>query len=128
MAATDDQLLGLPAGIPPPAAAATPHREAVRKAVAESRQRDPQGGSNVMKVLYLDDQGQSVGEWASSQIPENPWDGQTLGGLQEPPYRLEQMVFLAEMHPVHSSALDQKTADICGKGWEWEALDDAAAD
>lgn len=72
----------------------------------------------VLKVLLLDDQGEPVGEWHSNQIPEDPFQG--MAGIQEPPFSMEQLVFLAEMHPVHASALDQKTADIMGKGWEWE--------
>lgn len=127
MASVDDQLLGLPSARTPEAPA-TLDRTIMRSAVEKSRREDPEGGSKVMKVLYLDDSGQSVGEWASTQIPENPWDGQTMGGLQEPPYRMEQMVFLAEAHPIHSAALEQKTIDICGKGWEWAALDDSNAD
>jgi hypothetical protein len=73
----------------------------------------------VLKVLFLDEKGDAVGEYASSQLPENPFAGQMGGGLQEPPFRLEQLVYLAEMHPVHSAALEQKTMDICGKGWTW---------
>lgn len=81
------------------------------------------GGGRVLRVMYLDEQGEAVGEWHSKQLPENPFQGQ-MQGLQEPPYRLEQLVFLAEQHPVHSAALEQKTADICGKGWEWSPLED----
>src|SRR6266702_2294938 len=85
-------------------------------------------GGRVLKVLYIDNIGNPVGEWHSEQLPENPFSGQ-MQGLQEPPYRMEQLVFLAEQHPVHSAALEQKTADICGKGWEWFPLkeDDEAS-
>lgn len=120
---TDEQFLGgaqtpdTPAQAPPPGA--------VRRAVEKARS---DGKSRVSKVIYLDEEGDSVGEWASQQIPESPWDGMQQAGLQEPPYRLEQLVFLAETHPIHSASLEQKTADICGKGWEWEAVNPDAAD
>ena len=118
MASSDEQLL---MGEQPP-------RERVAKAISESRARDPQGG-RVMKVLYLDESGESVGEWASKQVPEDPFSeiGDRVG-LREPPYAMEQLVFLAESHPVHSAALEQKTADICGEGWDWTAEDEDAAD
>lgn len=115
MASSDEQFL-----------AAQPPRAKVEKAIAESRAGSP---GRVLKVLYLDEQGESVGEWASSQLPENPFSAVAqTSGLQEPPYPLEQLVFLAESHPVHSSALEQKTADICGEGWSWEAEDPDVAD
>lgn len=117
---TDEQLLGAAPTVDAPPA------DAIRKAVADAKEGT--GHSRVTKVLYLDAEGNSVGEYASSQIPESPWDGVQQAGLQEPPYRLEQLVFLAETHPVHSAALEQKTADICGKGWEWEANDEKVAD
>lgn len=92
--------------------------EAVEKA------NDDEG--KIVKVLFLDDHGEPVGEWASSQIPEDPFSG--MSGIQEPPFSLEQLVFLAETHPVHSAALEQKTADTVGKGWEWVAVDPDQAD
>lgn len=118
MASNDEQIL---MGQPP--------YGAVEKAVAESRARDEaDGGGRVLKVLYLDDAGEPVGEWASSQLPENPFAEHKISGLQEPPFPLEQLVYLAESHPVHSSSLEQKTADICGEGWGWTAENDALAD
>lgn len=99
-----------------------PSQEQIAKAIAGSKST-----GKVMKVLYLDDAGESVGEWASSQVPENPFDGQ-MQGLQMPPFRLEQLLYLAESHPVHSAALEQKTADITGQGWSWDPIDEDAAD
>lgn len=93
---------------------APPSQDQIAKAITSSR-----SSGKVMKVLYLDDKGDSVGEWASSQVPENPFDGQ-MQGLQEPPFRLEQLLYLAESHPVHSAAIEQKTADITGQGWVWD--------
>lgn len=82
--------------------------------------------SRVLKVLLLDDAGEPVGEWSSRQMPEDPFTN--VRGIQEPPYSMEQMIFLAEMHPVHSAALEQKTADVIGKGWEWEEPEVAGED
>lgn len=108
--------------------AQTPDPAKVREAIARSKAENGADG-RVLKVLYLDEKGESVGEWQSTQLPENPWDGLEAAGLAEPPFPMPQLVFLAEMHPVHSSALDQKTADITGKGWDWQALDpDTASD
>lgn len=104
-----------------------PSPAAIKKAVRESRQRNAEMG-RVTKVLFLDDDGEAVGEFASSQIQENPWAGQMSAGLVEPPFRLEQLVYLAEMHPAHGSALEQKMLDMCGKGWEWSARDEDEAD
>lgn len=101
-----------------------PPRKRVTKAVEESRARDVAEGvpARVMKVLYLDDAGEPVGEWSSQQLPEDPFQG--MSGIMEPPLPLEQLVFLAESHPVHGSALEQKTADVVGRGWGWEAPED----
>ena len=79
----------------------------------------------VLKVLFTDEKGEPVGEWASQQLPEDPFSGFDQRVLQDPPLSLEQLVFLAETHPVHSSALEQKTADIIGQGWEWKETEDA---
>jgi PBSX family phage portal protein len=104
-----------------------PPRERVAQAIADARANDD-GKGTVMKVLFMDDAGNPVGEWASSQLPEDPFNSQNISGLKEPPFSLPQLVYLAETHPVHSAALEQKTADICGQGWEWQAEDEDNAD
>lgn len=98
-----------------------PKPDDVRKAIASSK--DGADG-RVMKVLYLNEEGEKVGEYAPTQLPDNPWDGLQAKPLVEPPYNLSQLVFLSEMHPVHSSALDQKVADTVGTGWEWVPRDE----
>lgn len=104
-----------------------PDPAAVRAAVAKAKNEGADG--RVLKVLYLDDEGKSVGDWASTQLPEEPWAQITSStALVEPPFPLAQLTFLAEMHPIHSAALEQKTADICGKGWTWSAEDPDNAD
>lgn len=101
----------------------------VRAAIAAARADDKIRGSvPVAKVLYLDDAGNPVGEWSSTQLPENPWYGITTASLIEPPLPMPQLVFLAETLPIHQAALDQKVADTTGNGWEWHATDEDEAD
>ena len=90
-------------------------RQPTRKRVASAG--DP---GQVLKVLFLDEGGEPVGEWASQQLPEDSFAGHHVTGVQNPPYSLEQLVYLAETHPVHSAALEQKTSDVIGKGWQWQ--------
>src|SRR5688572_5384262 len=78
-----------------------------------------------MKVLFLDEQGGRTGEWSSQQIEV---DNFTYShGLQEPPFPLEQLAYLAETHPTHGAALEQRAQDVIGAGWEWDAPADADA-
>lgn len=103
-----------------------PDPKKVRAAVEKAKEGSD---GKVLKVLYLDAQGEPAGDWASTQLPENPWETvQATTQLIEPPFPMGQLTFLAEMHPVHSSALEQKAADVCGKGWEWIADDPDVAD
>lgn len=97
------------------------------RAAVEKATKDGADG-RVLKVLYLDEKGDPAGEYASTQLPENPWESINSTMLIEPPYPMAQLTFLAEMHPVHSSALEQKTADVCGKGWTWMAENPDNAD
>jgi capsid portal protein len=103
-----------------------PPRERVTKAVDEAMTEEVRTGK-VMKVLYLDEKGDAIAEAKSQQIPDDPFEGRQISGLQEPPFNLSQLLFLAETHPVHSAALEQKTADICGKGWEWKPKEEDGA-
>lgn len=103
-----------------------PPVDALKRAVAQARAET--GSSKVLKVLYLDEAGEPTGEWHSSQLPEDLFEGKHIQGLQDPPYSMEQMVFLAEQHPIHSAALEQKTADIVGRGWEWESQEEDLQD
>jgi PBSX family phage portal protein len=84
----------------------------------------------VTRALFYDDQGRPLGGIASQQIPDDPFVGKygktTEKRLKEPPFSLEQLVFLAEAHPVHSAALEQKASDVAGSGWKWEPLMDEA--
>lgn len=83
----------------------------------------------VIKVVSVDRAG-AVEELASKQLPEDPYVGVSGYGqaIKVPPYSLEQLVFLAESHPVHSSALEQKVQDIVGGGPSWEAKVEGESD
>lgn len=100
----------LPEGIPH-----TPEGAAfLRSAAAEV------ASGRLHKAIFLDEEGQPAGEFPSTQLPEDLFEGVSgTTGLQRPPFSLEQLVFLCEMHPVHSACIEQKTADIVGTGWEW---------
>lgn len=82
----------------------------------------PKSG-RLLKVITADSEGGTIKEW-SQQLPADPFEkSYVAAGLQAPPFPLEQLVFLAEQHPVHSAILEQKAADVVGTGWEWEAED-----
>ena len=44
--------------------------------------------------------------------------------LRVPPYGLEQLALLAESHPVHAAALEQKTTDVIASGPQWKPKTD----
>lgn len=72
--------------------------------------------------MTMGEDGDLIGE-SSKQLPNDPFKYKHTG-LLEPPYAMEQLVFLAEQHPTHAAALEQKAADIIGAGWEWEFTGD----
>jgi PBSX family phage portal protein len=80
-------------------------------------------GGRLAKVLFLNESGEPVGSSSGSkQLLEDPFQGSyDERGLVEPPFSLEQLLFMSEMHPVHNAAIEQKAADIAGTGWEWRA-------
>lgn len=104
-------------------------QEKIRAAIARSRALHVgEKSAPVAKVLYLDDKGNPIGEWASTQLPENPWDGLSAKSLIDPPFPMAQLVFLAEMLPIHAAALEQKSADATGSGWFWEPTSEDEAE
>ena len=44
--------------------------------------------------------------------------------LRVPPYGLEQLALLAESHPVHAAAIEQKTTDVIASGVQWKPKSD----
>lgn len=83
--------------------------------------------AKIRKVLLFDGAGDKVGESASQQLLEDPF-GDYGRGLVQPPFSLEALIHLAEMHPAHGSALEQKATDVIGVGWEWEPVEDLGND
>lgn len=65
----------------------------------------------------------------SKQIPQDPFrDVYGPWGLVSPPYDFEQLLQLRELNPMHSAALEQKTLDIAGLGWDLVADADEPSD
>lgn len=60
---------------------------------------------------------------SSKQIPTDVFrlSYETQGNMAvvKPPYNLDELLYMREIHPTHGAALHQKTADIVGGGWEW---------
>ncbi len=66
-------------------------------------------------------------KYKSKQIAKDPFDKEAYEkGLQSPPFPLEQLVWLAEMHPAHAACIDQRVSDVVGGGWTWEPKDPTA--
>lgn len=90
--------------------------------------KDIRPGS-VSKVITIGEDGEKTAEFSQQMIADPFITAYRHSGLLEPPFSLEQLVNLAEKHPTHSSALEQKSADIVGTGWEWvrgKEIDNAA--
>lgn len=80
-------------------------------------------GGRVMKVIAFgkgetDADGLVKREFPSKQILSDPFQGVSGYGRQLtiPPYSMEQLISLAEAHPIHSSCLEQKVTDIVAGG------------
>lgn len=79
------------------------------------------GRGRIRKLLVIDKAAKDEG---SKQIPEDKFSKElySKSGLVKPPFDLEQLVWLAEMHPVHAACLEQRASDVVGGGWRWENL------
>jgi PBSX family phage portal protein len=78
-------------------------------------------GSYISKAVYFGGSSvdaQSYQIVGSKQLYEDPFSENMLYGeaLQIPPFRLEQLAFLAEVEPTHGAALSQKVSDIVASG------------
>lgn len=78
--------------------------------------------SKSVKIVHVAKAAQPVDdEFKSKQIGKDPFDKAAYEkGLQQPPYPLEQLVWIGEMHPAHSACIEQRAIDVVGGGWEWE--------
>lgn len=85
---------------------------------------DPETMGRVTKVVLLDKSKEPIAAATTQQEVEDAFS--YTQGVQEPPYKLEQLLDLAERHPTHAAAIDQKSSDVAGTGWEWvKDTDDA---
>ena len=82
----------------------------------------------VQKVVIVDKSGEKT-ELESKQIPQDTVDGEMYKstGLKKPPFDLEHLIWLSEMHPVHAACLEQRASDVIGGGWRWEQIRPDAA-
>lgn len=81
------------------------------------------------KVILVDKTMEPILSATTQQAtPEDDSFGHYSHGLQEPPYNLDSLLRVSELHPTHMAALDQKASDIAGTGWEWVKTSDTAED
>lgn len=109
----------------------TPKSVASEKAVQEDL-ADSNFENRILKARIVggDNLG-NMSEFPSKQVISDPFEG--ISGVGEgatttPPYNLEQLVVLAESHPVHAAALEQKATDAIGSGPIWIPADDKSPD
>jgi PBSX family phage portal protein len=74
----------------------------------------------VHKVVFLDEHGAKIAEGSSLQMPEDPFRTEYGDGLVQPPYPLEQLVYLAEIDPIHGACIDQRATDVVGGAYSFE--------
>lgn len=74
-------------------------------------------GGRLVKVVQFDRDGLIQREFPSKQLTDDPFNEMYGNGIiKRPPYQLEQLVLLAESHPIHASCIEQKVADIIASG------------
>ncbi len=76
--------------------------------------------TRILKVAAIDSQtGKVVSSYPSKQIKDPFSEVQGYGVmLLIPPYNPDQLVVLAEAHPIHSAAIEQKTSDVIAEGFQ----------
>ena len=90
---------------------------------------EPEPGSvSVVKVRVLKAKGDTALPELPSQQLEPDLFKNLYGsvGLVKPPYSFEQLSILADRHPVHGASVEQKAADILGRGPQWEGKESVA--
>ncbi|KKN68936.1 hypothetical protein LCGC14_0445930 [marine sediment metagenome] len=85
-------------------------------------------GTTTVKVRVLKAKGDKAPPDLPSQQVEPDKFENVYGdvGLVKPPYSFEQLSILAEKHPVHGASVEQKAADILGRGPHWESKEAVA--
>ena len=82
-------------------------------------------GSVIRAISYSRlEKAQFIETAESKRLLEDPFENSTGYGdmIHTPPYSLEQLVYLAECHPVHAAALEQKVSDIIAGGPKFTPL------
>jgi len=100
-----------------------------------ARLTDNEGRTKLAKALWFGNDGSKVAAWPdddvrSKQLTEDPFANVAAYGTMvcTPPYSMEQLVLLAESHPVHAAALEQKAMDVIASGVQLEPTEDDAAE
>lgn len=96
---------------------------ATRRVYNREQPKNPQDakGSRVYKAISFGvgtGSASGVESFPSNQILQDPFlDVGAYGvAVPSPPYSMEQMVLLAETHPMHAAAIEQKVQDIVSTG------------
>ena len=78
------------------------------------------------KAFILDtSSGRVVSDYPSKQL-KDPFTGVAGYGesIRQPPYDLDQLASLAEVHPTHAASIEQKAGDVIGSGFELSVSED----
>lgn len=89
---------------------------------------EPRKGGHIVKIVALDSQtGLQVAQYPSQQITD-PFTSSGLYGqsIQQPPFVMEQLVMLAESHPIHAASIEQKCSDIIASGVQFGPIESGA--
>jgi PBSX family phage portal protein len=90
------------------------------------RQGPAEAGEDLRKQEDFENAPQGRG--GSKQLTEDVFATRYEGrwGVVMPPYNFDRLLYLRELHPIHSAAVEQKAADIAGGGWTWIAKQEGA--
>jgi hypothetical protein len=85
-------------------------------------------GTTVTKAVNAGPSG--IITFPSKQIIQDPFtELNSYGGaIPQPPYAMEQMVVLAESHPIHGAAIEQKVSDVIASGPKFVPINAELAD
>lgn len=88
-------------------------------------------GGRIIKAVFLNNLGKKVGEddVKSKQI-QDPFSGISAYGqtIMLPPLNMDQLVSLAEAHPIHAASIEQKVNDIVASGLQLSPKSDKETD
>jgi PBSX family phage portal protein len=93
--------------------------------MAEFNPSESPRGAKIVKAVSFGGVGQAAVVYPSKQLLDDPFGVMYGAALTAPPFSLEQLVLLAESHPSHSAAIDQKVNDIIADGLQFKPDTDA---